>query len=360
MDWQSSKKNGEMSSFEKLCIRKESSISSAMKQMDAIKMKLLIVIDDEGLFLSLISIGDIQRAIINNFELSTPIFQILRNKVNVAHVDDDVDEIKSHIKNKRNDFMPVIDDFNNIVNVIYWEDIFSIKKSKNQFDIPIVIMAGGKGTRLKPLTNVLPKPLIPIGDKTIVEEIMDSFVNHGSHRFFMSVNYKAELINYYFDNLNNSNYKIEYFKESIPLGTAGSLSLLKGKINTTFFVSNCDIIIDEDYSEILDFHTKNKNLITIVAAIKYFRIPYGTLITGNNGQLLSLDEKPELSYKINTGVYILEPEVIKLIPNNEFFHITQLIDKLIEKGENVGVFPISEGSWKDIGDWSEYLNHISK
>ncbi len=149
-------------------------------------------------------------------------------------------------------------------------------------------------------------------------------------------------------------------EEEKPLGTAGSLSLLKDKINESFFVSNCDILINQDYSEILEYHLSNKNEITIVAALKHFSIAYGTIETGENGQLVKLIEKPELTLKINSGMYILEPNLLNEIPENQIFDITDLISKLQKEKRKVGVFPVSEKSWIDIGDWKEYLNNISK
>jgi len=268
----------------------------------------------------------------------------------------------SYMKERRNDFMPIIDDEKRVVDVIFWDDLFESKREKENpnLKLPVVIMAGGKGSRLRPLTNVLPKPLIPIGNQTMLEDIMDRFVDSGCNEFYISVNYKAETIKQYFQNLQNPLYKISFFQEDIPLGTAGSLHLLKDKINSTFFVSNCDIIIDEDYAEILRYHRQSGNEITVVAAIKNYAIPYGTLETGSSGRLQSIQEKPDITFKINTGMYILEPHIIREIPENEFYHITTLIDKLIKDSRKVGVFPINEGSWTDIGNWEEYLNVTNK
>ena len=142
------------------------------------------------------------------------------------------------------------------------------------------------------------------------------------------------------------------------MGTAGSLSLLKDKMEQTFFVSNCDILIEQDYSEILDFHRQNKNEITIVAALKNYPIPYGVIETGNNGALLNIQEKPEFTLKINSGMYILEPHLLNEIPVNEFYYITQLINKVRNRKGQIGVFPVSEGSWKDIGSWEELKHHL--
>jgi dTDP-glucose pyrophosphorylase len=347
-----------MNKYKEISIFKRSTISDALKRMDIVKKKLLLVLNDDFTFFSLLSIGDIQRAIINNHDLTSQIINILRDEVKVAHVNDNPKDIKEHIKRKRNDFMPIIDETKQIVDVIFWEDLFQEKQHVGQFKLPIVIMAGGKGTRLKPITNVIPKPLIPINDKTIIEDIMDSFVYQGCSEFHLSVNYKADLIRYYFNDLKNSNYKINYFQEEKPLGTAGSLSLLKGKINQTFFVSNCDILIDQDYSEILKYHRENKNKITIVAALKHYPIPYGTIETGSNGMLIELTEKPDLTFKINSGMYIIEPDILNEIPDNQFYHITDLIENLKKIGNKVGVFPISEKSWQDIGNWDDYLKSI--
>ena len=346
-------------SIKHISIEKNASIITALKQMDRYHVKLLVVTDNSH-FHSLLSIGDIQRAIIANLSLETAIEKILRQKVNVAKPTDSREDIIVRMKKRRNEFMPIVDENNNIIDIIFWSDISSFQDHQvfESFCLPVVIMAGGKGTRLRPLTNVLPKPLIPIGEQTMMEDIMDRFVEYGCHNFYVSVNYKADTIRRYFDNIDKPQYHIEYFQEDKPLGTAGSLHLLKDRITSTFFVSNCDIIIDEDYSEILKFHRDNKSEITVVAALKNYSIPYGTLETGDRGQLLSLHEKPELTYKINTGMYILEPHLIEEIPSDRLYHITFLIEKLISEGRKVGVFPINEGSWTDIGNWEEYMKYI--
>jgi NDP-sugar pyrophosphorylase family protein len=218
-------------------------------------------------------------------------------------------------------------------------------------------MAGGFGTRLKPLTNVLPKPLIPMGGRTIIEEIFERFKNHGCNKFFVSVNYKAELIEFYLRNMKLP-YQLNFFREEKPMGTAGSLSLLRNKMDQTFFVSNCDILIEQDYSEILDFHRQYKNEITIVTALKNYPIPYGVIETGNNGTFLNIQEKPEFTFKINSGMYILEPHLLDEIPLNEFYYITQLINEVKDRKGHIGVFPVSEGSWKDIGNREGLKQHL--
>jgi len=190
------------------------------------------------------------------------------------------------------------------------------------------------------LTNVFPKALIPIGEKTILEQIIDSFLEYQCENFYISVNYKSDMIKYYLNSLNNRNYNIHFIEEDKFLGTAGSLSLLKNKIYTTFFVSNCDILVDQDLSDILNFHKSNENDITVVSAMMNIKIPYGVLETNNNGLLVNIVEKPDLFFKINTGLYLLEPKVLEDIPNNEPFDITDLAQKLLNEKRKVGIFPV--------------------
>ncbi len=331
----------------------------ALKLMDSTGYRSLIVLDALNKFKGILSIGDIQRIIIKDNKLDIIIGNILRKNPRIASINTPFAEIKEVMIKYRMEFIPVINSFNEIETVYFWEDFFDIKTNIPlvQFDTPVVIIAGGIGNRLKPLTNVLPKPLIPIGEKTILEDIFERFSKHGCNTFYISVSYKADLIEYYIQN-QKLPYKLHFFREEKPMGTAGSLFLLKGQINETLFVSNCDILIEQDYSEILNYHRSKKNEITIVAALKHYPIPYGTIETGINGKLLKLIEKPELTFKINSGMYILEPHLIDEIPENQFFHITNLIEKVLKRKGKVGVFPVSEKSWKDIGSWEELKEHL--
>lgn len=338
-----------------LSITPEKSILFALKKMDTLDRKSLLVVENNA-FLSILSIGDIQRAIIKNQSLDTPIQSILRPKIKVAYHHESRDTIRQRMMEFRTECMPVLDEHNELTDVLFWEDEFQtkIKQSDALKNIPVVIMAGGFGSRLKPLTNIIPKPLVPIGEKPIVQLITEDFHELGVSDFYFSVNYKAEMIQYYFDHLENRPYNIHYFKEEKPLGTAGSLFLIKDKIQSTFFVSNCDIIIKQDYTDIYRYHVDQKNDITLVGSLKHHKIPYGILETGEGGQLLGMKEKPEFTYIINSGMYVLEKHVLNEIPDNTFIHITELIEKIKEKGGRVGVFPVSEKSWFDIGEWAEY------
>jgi len=340
--------------LQKIIVFGDDTILTSLKMMDEARKKLLIVFNSNNKFIGLLSIGDIQRAIINSIGLDTCIVNIIRNDYIIATPSFTVEQIKKMMFTIRAEFMPVVNDNEEVENVYFWEDLFGVDELPpvTKFNLPVVIMAGGLGTRLKPITNVLPKPLIPIGNKTMLEEIFERFGKHGCNQFYISVNYKAEFIKFYIDSLNLT-HMIDFFEENKPMGTAGSLNMLKEKIKKTFIVTNCDILIDQDYSEILKYHTENNNEITIVAALKHYHVAYGIVETGESGQLLCMKEKPQLTFKINSGMYILEPNLLNEIPDS-FFHITELIEKVKQRGGRVGVFPISEGAWSDVGDWPEY------
>jgi dTDP-glucose pyrophosphorylase len=344
----------------KKIVTSDKTLIQTMKLMDEGFTKSLLVIDNDQ-FKGIITNGDLQRAIIANMPFSTPIIQLIDNSTKLyAQVGDSQEDIKTWMIEMRAELMPVLDDKGNLTDVIFWDELIcdtAISHNRPKIDLPVVIMAGGKGSRLKPITNVLPKPLVPVGEKTILEVIMDQFESIGCHKFYMSVNYKAEMIKYYLSQLPHQ-YDIEFFQEDKPLGTIGSVSLLKGKINTPFFVSNCDSINEQDYRDVYDYHVKNSNDLTIVTMVKNFRIPYGVIKTGKDGLLTTLTEKPELTYQVNTGVYILNPTCIEEIPEGEFFHITHLMEKVKGCGGRVGCFPVSERSWKDMGEWPEYLKMI--
>ena len=340
-------------------IQSSETLLNALKLMDRLGVKLLFVYENEH-FLSILTIGDIQRAIIAGVDLQSKVLSILDLNKIYASVTDSNKEIRQKMTRLRAECMPILNNEKELVDVKFWKELFEkdFTEERNKINLPVVIMAGGKGTRLQPLTNIYPKPLIPVGEKTIIESIMDRFLDYGCDQFHISVNYKADMIENYFNFVNNPNYHISYFQENKPMGTAGSLRLLKDKINSTFFVSNCDILINERYHEILKYHCKNNNELTVVAALVTYSIPYGTIIAGENGLLESIEEKPNLSFKINTGLYIIEPSVLNQIPD-DFFHITHLMEKLQSQGRRVGVYPISKTDWMDMGDWTEYLKLIN-
>lgn len=345
-----------MEKIEKITVSSSTKLIDVLKKMDEMEHKLLLVADGD-IFVGVVSIGDLQRCILKCIDLNIVVREIIRPDILFALESDSMQKIKEEMVKFRMEFMPVVSDSKKLKTVIFWEDLFPSKMDVVKLDnkVPVVIMAGGLGSRLKPLTNVIPKPLIPIGDKTIIEYIIDMFEDVGCNEFYCSINYKADILKYYLDSKEKN---VSYFQEPQPLGTAGSLYLLKDKLNGTFFVINCDILLDVDLSELMKFHKTNKNTITLVSVVKNLQIPYGTLKTKENGQLVVFQEKPNEVYQINSGLYILEPEIFDYIEDNKFLHITTLIEKLMDDEKKVGVFPVNEHSWTDMGNWDEYLKLI--
>lgn len=351
--------------FLNLCVPKGISIIEAMQTMDRVGHKLLIVLD-ESRFYGLLSIGAIQRALVKGVGPKEKIDGILRKDIIVCTPSDSVEKIRADMLRTRAEFMPIVDG-ETVVDVIAWNDMFGdaayTHGSVVKYDLPVVLMAGGEGSRLRPLTNILPKPLLPIGKKTIVETIMDRFVEIGCHRFFISLNYMADTIERYLTEHNDGRYELSFFREAKPMGSGGSLSLIRDKIRERFFVTNCDNVLQQDLAEIIDVHRQQRNEMTVVAAVKSMKLPYGNLITGNNGhgeQVERVEEKPEFIFRINTGVYILEPQLIDEIPEGQYFPITDLMNKIIARNGRIGCFPITDNSWCDIGNWDDYSKVLGR
>lgn len=339
-----------------ICIDKNISIKCAIKQLDITAKKILFVVDNEKL-IGTVTDGDVRRWILKNGDLNCNIENIM-NKNPISLTIRDTHLAKDIIKKKQIEAVPIVDDNNQIKDIVFWnegEEVSPIHKINN----PVVIMAGGKGTRLYPYTKILPKPLIPIGDFSISEWIIKRFKKYGCENFYFTVNYKKNMIKAYFDEL-EKDYKISYIEEKKFLGTGGSLYLLKNIIKDTFFLSNCDILVEADYSDILKYHKKNKNKITMVTSLKEYQIPYGVIKLNDNGEVSGTEEKPQIDYLVNTGFYILEPECINDIPENKFFHITDLINQYLKEGKKVGTYPITENAWLDMGEMKEMDRMIER
>jgi NDP-sugar pyrophosphorylase family protein len=200
---------------------------------------------------------------------------------------------------------------------------------------------------------------VPIHDKPIIEHIIERFTELGCSDFHLTVNYKGKILKAYFDEL-QPNYQVQFIEELEPLGTAGSLQYLHGRFDHPFFVTNCDIIIKADYANLYEFHNKGCYDITLVASAKEYVIPYGTCELNGDGHLSHINEKPKYDFLVNTGLYVLNPSILDLIPENKFYHITQLIEDAKKRGKKVGVFPIDDDAWIDVGQWGEYKKILEK
>lgn len=328
-----------------LYISAAKTIRDAMKQLDAIGLRTLIVVDCDRLVGTLTD-GDIRRFLLAGGKLEDPLDPAVNHQPKVAK------NLKqaAELYNQGNyAAIPIVDAQMHIVDLYMGE---STRKRQCSLNAPVVINAGGKGTRLDPYTRVLPKPLIPVGEKPIIEHIMCRFEDHGCDNFHVIVNYKKQLIKAYFSECEKK-YDVSFYDELKPLGTGGGLSLLKGKINETFFFTNCDILLQSDYDCILQFHKEHNNAITMVCAYKNIKIPYGIIDMGINGSIEDMQEKPEFSFLTNTGVYVVEPEVLEDIEDGVSIGFPDIIEKQRQKGRNVAVYPVSDGDWLDMGTMEE-------
>lgn len=337
-------------SIRDLFINKDLPIKESIKKLDETAKKILLVVEDNKL-IGVLTDGDIRRWILKSGNLSDPVSLIMIKEPKCIF-EDEIKDAKKTLKKYSIEAIPILNKEREVIDVVFWNDNFNKKFKFNKLSNPVVIMAGGKGTRLDPYTKILPKPLIPIGDIPIVERIMNRFNEYGCNNFYMAVNYKKNMIKAYFNEIEKT-YSIEYIDEEKPLGTAGSLYLLKDKISDSFFLSNCDILIEGNYSDMLKYHKEHRAKITLITSLKHYTIPYGVIQINGSSDVKKMIEKPEYDFLVNTGMYILEPEVINDIPENKFFHITDLINDYINKGEKIGVYPISERAWLDMGQFKE-------
>lgn len=338
------------------------SVKEAMRKLETSSRKILFVINEDASLYGTLTDGDIRRWILSGGSLESNIENVCNRHPHTLTSDFDVADVKKMMIHGNIDSLPVLNQDRTIHSLLFWEEIFSssdIRSLGRSVEVPVVIMAGGKGTRMEPFTSVLPKPLIPIGDKTILECIIDEFRQFNVDKFYMTLNYKGAMIEAYF-NGEKRPYEIEYLWEKDFLGTAGSLSLLKGKIKGDIIVSNCDNIVKADYYEVLDFHRRNGSYVTILSSIQHHKIPYGVVSFKEGGDVIEIIEKPEYTFTINTGIYILNEKALDYIPEQTVFHMTYLIEVLIKEGKKVITYPVSENDYIDIGQWDEYRKAVEK
>lgn len=329
-------------------ISEDDSLKNALEQLDKVTVKILLLINNAQVFVATITDGDVRRAILAGASLETMVSHIANYHPFFLEYDDE-DVAKKLMQEKKISALPILNEEKKIQNV-YIVGSSDQKECNEALHIPIVIMAGGLGTRLYPYTKILPKPLIPVSDIPISERIMQSFQKIGCEEFHMIVNYKRNMIKAYFNDMDHG-YNIHFWDEESPLGTGGGLYLLKDCINDTFILTNCDILILDDVRKIIKHHKEEKNKVTMVCSLKNFTIPYGIVNFSEGGEISSFEEKPQLSFFTNTGYYILEPDVFDYIDQGEKIGMPDIIDRMRKNGLKVGVYPISENAWLDMGQF---------
>lgn len=337
----------------KYCVGKEINVADAMRVIDKGAKGILFVTDAENKLIGCVTDGDIRRWLLQTADFSASIYRFMCIDPKYLKKSEAKTAKRFMLENSIT-AVPIVDGKKRIIDIIYLNELPENRRQQNMVlkMTPVVIMAGGKGTRLYPYTKILPKPLIPIGDVPILERIINRFVEAGAQEFFISVNYKKNMIKSYFDEVQRD-YMITYVDEDIPLGTCGSIKLIQKPFDLPFIVTNCDTLIDVDFPELMAYHLTSRNAITVVAALKNTMIPYGVFELGENGVIDSIKEKPVVSHLINTGMYVLNPELVALIPDGVMFHMPDLLEKVRQQGGKIGLFPVSEDAFLDMGEFAE-------
>ena len=342
----------QMNDVSKFFIDEDKTVIEAMKALDEVATKVLFVQKD-GVLRAALSDGDIRRWILSCGDLNASVRQVANYRPlslpKCSH-----EEAIEFMKEKSIEALPIVDDAMRILDIVVWNQKEK-QEAKEQIALPVVMMAGGKGTRLYPYTKILPKPLIPIGDLPIAEHIINQFREYGCKDFYLIVNHKKNMIKAYFNEIERD-YNIYYIDEEKPLGTGGGLSLLKGKIDGTFILTNCDILIQENFADIYHYHKKHQNVITMVCSLQNLQIPYGVVHIKDGGKIDSMEEKPSMSFFTNTGCYIVEPEVIDSLAVDTPVGFPDIVERYRNEGRNVGVYPVGENAWMDMGQIGELEN----
>lgn len=332
-----------------LIISGDITVLDAMAKLNE-KGKRILFIAPDFKIQAVLTDGDVRRHILHGGRLDAPVKDMANYNFISLPVSRKSQANTCMVKNSVS-AVPIVDSSGKIVDVAFFDE--SSIMSKKELNIPVVVMAGGLGTRLYPYTKILPKALIPVGEKPIVEHIIDRFKNFGCCDFKMIVNHKKNMIKAYFGEQCKKDYTVSFADEEIFLGTGGGLSLLKGQINTPFFLTNCDVLIEADYNDIYKFHTKNKNFITVVCALKHVTIPYGVFSMKEDGEIDKVVEKPTMNFLTNTGMYLVDKRVIDELEENKAISFPEIMESYRQKGFKVGVYPVSEDSWMDMGQLEE-------
>lgn len=338
----------------------KSTIYSALQKIQDSSGSSLIVVNSKNKLIGTLSDGDVRRAILKGKKLTDQVKEICRKKCFFAFKSSkDLASLNNLCKKENVELIPIIDEKKKVVDYFLSKNFNNFNLTEEDKKLEVVIMAGGEGSRLRPLTNIVPKPLIPLQDKTVLEKIIEKFYDQGFKKFILSINYKSNIIKSFLKNL-KPKFSYEFIEEKKKLGTAGSLYFLKNKKRNNFFIINCDTIIDIDYLKLLDFHKSNKNDLTLVVSAKKFLVPYGSCKIKKNGELLQLDEKPEHHHLVNTGLYLINRQLFNLIKKNYYLNFDDFIRIIKRKRKKIGLFPISENSWSDVGKWDEYKKFLEK
>ncbi|MCI6298701.1 MAG: nucleotidyltransferase family protein [Campylobacter sp.] len=336
-----------MYKIDEIKINQNASIKEALKVIDKGAIKVAVVLSDDGLLLGMLSDGDIRRALLKGMSLDDSITSIINRDPVVANINDTKERILELANEKKLHQIPIISNGK----LIGIQDIREFLAPKNKPN-KVILMVGGLGTRLRPLTNDVPKPMLDVGNKPILHTIVENFAKYGYTDIIMCVNYKSEIIKEYFGNGDKFGVKIEYVLESVRMGTAGALSLLQKRPKDDFFVMNGDLLTNVNFEYLHEYH-KDSNACASICVRKYeMQVPYGVVNVRAN-KVTSIEEKPTQSFFVSAGIYMFSPIVLDFIPKGVFYDMPTLFGELLKQGFAVYPFFIRE-YWLDIGKMDEY------
>lgn len=347
-------------------ISRSETVKGALKRMNRIGGRLLFVVNSGKRLLGVLTDGDIRRHIMSGKSMDEDIGGVYnQNPCHIQKKDYSAELAKKMLVTgkKGPGILPLVDTKGRVVDYVTWREVFSGSDAPEphscQLNVPVIIMAGGEGKRLEPFTQILPKALIPIGEKPIIEVIIDAFRKQGATDYHLILNHKGEMIESYFKSV-EKDYQIEYIWEKGCLGTAGGLSLIEDLACETFVVSNCDVIVRADFEEVVRLHNQQKAFMTVLSSIQHYQIPYGVIKFKKEGRVIDIVEKPEYTFTVNAGVYVLSKKCLRLIPRGRHFGMNELIAKLIEHRKKIVTYPVNENDYIDIGQWEEYKKSMDK
>lgn len=329
--------------WRKVLIPPSTKILEAIKIIDEGSLQIALVVDDHNRLLGTITDGDIRRGILNNITLDSPAQRIMNPRPVFARINDAQENILALMKSKELHQIPILDENNCVAGLEILDELIQLVKRENV----AVLMVGGIGSRLRPLTDECPKPLLKVGSKPILETILDNLIEAGFHRFYFSVNFKAEMLRNYFHDGSRWGVEINYLYEDKALGTAGSLSLLPYRPSIPFLVMNGDLLTKVNFNQLLKFHQEHKAEATMCVREYTFQVPYGVAKIENH-RLVDIAEKPIQQHFVSAGIYVLEPEILDFIPSGAYLDMPELFQFLLAEKKHVATFPIRE-YWLDIG-----------
>jgi dTDP-glucose pyrophosphorylase/predicted transcriptional regulator len=336
-----------LQNWKKMLVRPGTSVLEALKVIDSTGHHCALVVDDDGKLKGVVTDGDVRRAILKHTSLTAEVSAIMNTNPHSVSIGASQAKITEIMRLRSIRQLPILDDQRRIVDVHFIDELSVLRKFEN----PVILMVGGEGKRLYPLTKDCPKPLLKLGDKPILEHIVENFVAQGFHNFVMSVNYKAEMIESHFGNGEQFNCNIRYLKEARPLGTAGSLSLL-GKLDAPAIVMNGDILTKTNFAELLTYHTKHEASATMCVRPFELQVPYG-VISAIEDRISQIDEKPVHTFFVNGGIYVLNPETFSFLESKEVIDMPSFFQRLIHNGHKVSPYLVRE-YWLDVGQFPDF------